>query len=231
MIRQAAIRHAAARSAFRAAFCAAICPALVALAGCGHEARSARPDWIIRSRLVFLTADLRTPRPEPPAGSYRLWFPFVLGDFYGAPGTGDFAQASVHRDGRFEVDLNRSLHDLRVSLEPTHFMLSFLKIAPADARMARLAPATLQADGIDPIGRTDWVDLDSRERLMLVYVDRPARITGYTVARGTPIKYDLRFAAAGYAWIRIQTSAEHGIFYSIVPRPTHLVLAVTPAQD
>lgn len=238
MTRRAAIHHAAPcalRATFRAAFCvatcAAVCAALLALVGCGHGGRPARPDWVIRSRLVFLTADLRAARPAPPAGSYRLWFPFVLGDFYGAPGTGDFVQASVHRDGRFEVDLNRSLHDLLVSLEPTHFMLSFLRLSPPDARMARLAPATLQADGIDPIGRTDWVDLDSRERLMLVYVDRPARITGYTVARGTPIGYDLRFAAAGYAWVRIRASAEHGIFYSVVPRPKHLVLAVTPAQD
>lgn len=209
----------------------ALCAVLLALGGCGHGARSARPDWVIHSRLVFLTADLRTERPPPPFKSFRLWFPFVIGRFYGAPGTGDFVGASVHPDGTLEVDLNRSLPDLLASLEPTHFSLSFLKIEPADARIARLAPATLQADGIDPIGTTDWVDMDSRERLMLVYVDRPARITGRTIARGTPISCDLRFLAAGYAWVRIQESPERGISYSVVPRPKHLVLAVTPARN
>jgi hypothetical protein len=222
------IRRAA---ALCAAPCAALCAALLALAGCGHGALSARPDWVIRSRLVFLTADLSAVRPAPPFKSYRVWFPFVIGDFYGPPGTGDFVGASLHPDGTFEVDLNRSLRDLLISLEPTHFSLSFMRIAPADARIARLAPATLQANGIDRIGRTDWVDMDSRERLMLVYVDRPARITGHTVAHGTPIVCDLRFPAAGYAWIRVRTSEEHGISYSVVSRPKHLALAVTPPWD
>ena len=51
------------------------------------------------------------------------------------------------------------------------------------------------------------------------------------MARGTPIDYDLRFPAAGYAWVRMQTSAERGIDYQVVPRPKHLVLAVTPTRD
>jgi hypothetical protein len=204
---------------------------LAALAGCGHGARPGRPDWVIHSKLVFLTPDLSAVRAPSPFKSFRLWFPFVIGDFYGAPGTGDFVGAAVHPDYTFEIDLNRSQQDLLLSLEPTDFSLHFLKITPANARLARLAPAALQADGIDRIGMTDWVDMDSHERLMLVYVDRPAHITGHTVAHGTSVSYDLRMPAAGYAWIRMQVSAEHGISYTVVPRPKHLVLAVTPTQN
>jgi hypothetical protein len=209
----------------------ALCASLALLAGCGHGAHAGRPAWVIHSRLVFLTANLATALPPPPFKSFRLWFPFVIGDLYGAPGTGDFVGAAVHPDGTVDIDLNRSLPDLEASLEPTQFMLSFLKIVPASARIARLAPAALQADGIERIGTTEWVDLDARERLMLIYVDRPARIIGHTVARGTPIDYDLRFPAAGYAWVRMQTSAERGIEYRVVRRPTHLVLAVTPRRN
>ncbi len=224
MTRRAATMYAAAP-------CAALCAAFLALTGCGDGARAARQDWVIRSRLVFLTADLSAARPPPPLESYRVWFPFVIGDFYGPPGTGDFVGTSIRPDRTFEVDLNRSLRDLIVSLEPTHFGLSYMRITPADARIARLAPAALQANGIDPIGRTDWVDMDSRQRLMLVYVDRPARITGRTVARGTPIVCNLSFPAAGYAWIRVRSAQDRGISYSIVPRPKHLALAVTPTSN
>lgn len=209
----------------------ALCASLALLCGCGHGAHAGRPEWVIHSRLVFLTADLTEVLPPPPFKSFRLWFPFVIGDLYGAPGTGDFVGAAVHPDGTVDIDLNRSLEDLEVSLEPTEFSLSFLKIFPASARIARLAPAALQANGIERIGTTEWVDLDLRERLMLIYVDRPARIIGSTVARGTPINYDLRFPAAGYAWVRMQTSAEQGIDYKVVPRPKHLVLAVTPRRN
>ncbi|HUN26853.1 MAG TPA: hypothetical protein VMU67_11120 [Steroidobacteraceae bacterium] len=205
---------------------------LLALAAChrGGHSSEYHADWVIRSRVVFLSADLAHLRPEPPRGSFRLWFPYVIGDLYGAPGTGDFVAASVHPDLTFAIDLNRSRSDLERSLEPTAFDMSYLKIVPAQARIARLAPAALQANGIDRIGTAEWVDLDARVELMLVYADRPAWITGHTIARGTPVRYDVRFPAAGYVWVRIRSSPEEGISYSTVPRPAHLALAVTDAK-
>jgi len=204
--------------------------ALLALGACHGRSAEYHADWVIRSRVLFLSADLSKPRPEPPRGSFRLWFPYVIGDLYGAPGTGDFVAGTVHPDLTFEIDLNRSREDLERSLEPTAFEMSYLKLLPADARIARLAPAALQANGIERIGTAEWVDLDRRVQLMLLYADRPARIEGRTIARGTPVRYDIRFPAAGYVWVRIESSPEQGISYTTVPRPAHLVLAVTDAQ-
>lgn len=203
--------------------------AWAALGGCAPSERSLanRPGWQLHARLVFLSADLRSDRPAPPRASYRLWFPYVTGDLYGAPGTGDFVHALVHDDGRIEIDLGATERDLVRSLDPTEFSLPYLKIEPAEARIARLAPAALQANGIDPIGTTEWVDLDSRESLLLVYADRAALIVGHTLARGTPVSYDIRFSGAGYVWIAGRESAR-GIRYIAVPRPSHLALAIVP---
>lgn len=207
---------------------ASLVAALLVSACGGRQSLAHRPGWQIHARLVFLADDLRTARPVPPRQSFRLWFPYVVGDLYGAPGTGDFVQAAVHQDGTIDIDLGATERDLVRSLEPTDFYLRYLHIVPANARIARLAPAALQANGIDPIGRADWVDLDSHERLMLVYADRPARIVGQTIARGTPVHYDIRFPAAGYVWIAGRESAGQGVTYSAVPAPRHLALAVTP---
>lgn len=201
----------------------------LAVSGCGpsEESLAHRPGWQLHTRLVFLAADLRTERPAPPRTSYRLWFPYVTGDLYGPPGTGDFVNAAVHPDGTIDIDLGATERDLVQSLEPTEFSLSYLKIEPAGARIARFAPIVLQANGIDPIGIAEWVDLDSRETLLLVYADRAARITGHTVARGTPTAYDIRFPGAGYVWVAGRES-DQGVTYVGVPRPAHLVLAVVP---
>lgn len=216
------------------AFSAALAlSAVLALAAvlCVGGCSSGRPDWVIHTRVVFLSQDLRTPRPAPPVKSFRLWCPFVVGALYGGPGTGDLVAASVQPDYRVAIDLNRSVKGLRVSLEPTHFMLPFMRIVPREARIARFAPSVLQANGIDRIGTTDWVDLDTHERLLLVYVDRPALITGHTVARGAPIRYDVRIAQAGFAWIGERDLPGGGLAFSAMPQPRHLVLAVTPSAD
>lgn len=207
----------------------ALCIAVALITGCGRSSgsRDAHPDWVIRSRVVFVAADRRTPRVSPPLESFRVWFPYVIGDLYGAPGTGDFIRPVIRSDYSFEIDLNPTEPDLRMSLEPTELSLSFLQIVPREARIARLAPAVLQARGIDPLGVTDWIDADTGERLMLIYADRPAQIVGRTASQGHLVQYDVRIESAGYAWVRSR-AAEGATLYSVVAAPRHVWLAVAP---
>jgi hypothetical protein len=205
---------------------------LLALTSCDRLGadRDRHPDWVIHSRLVFLTQDLRGELAPLPLTQFRLLFPYIAGDLYGAPTTGDFINATLGADYRFEIDLNRSHKPLLASLEPTEFSLSYLRIEPAEARMARLAPMAMQADGIEQVGRTDWVDPDSRRPLLLLFLDRAANITGRTTARGRAVRYDIRVGSAGYVWVAQQTDAQ-GDVYTVVPRPARLVLAVTPLTN
>lgn len=203
---------------------AAACAVLALLGACGPPPdRSAD---VIRAKLVFVGPDLRTRVQAPPVSALRLWCPFILGDLYGEPGTGDLAHAVLHSDLTLEVDLDRSLGDLERSLGPTELSLPFLKAEPAEARIARLAPMVLQANGIEPLGRTEWLDADTHERLMLVFADRPVRITGQRVARGVTLSYDLLIPQAGYVWVREHVASTGDLAYRVAPRPAHLELAV-----
>jgi len=195
--------------------------------GCSSEDRPPHPGWVIHSKVVFLTADLAQARPAPAQSQFRVTFPYVTGDLYGAPAIGELSPVPLGADGSFEIDLNRTEKLLSRSLEPTEFSLSYLSIQPAQARIGRLAPMVLQADGIDPLGRVDWVDPDSRRRLLLIYVDRPAHIAGETLARGHLLRYDIRVGAPGYVWVARQAAADADTFV-VVPKPQHLELAVTP---
>jgi hypothetical protein len=196
---------------------------LLALAGCGAPPPQ-HPDWVINSQLVFLSDDLSSARPSLPAGEFRLVFPYIAGDLYGSPTTGDFIQPVLGADYRFRVDLNRTHGALLASLEPTNFSVSYLHIEPKDARVARLAPQMLQADGIEQLGRVDWLDPDSRRELLLLYLDRPATISGRTMARGRPLRYAIQAHVAGYVWVGRQSNADEDV-YTVTPRPARVLLA------
>jgi hypothetical protein len=201
---------------------------LLVLTAC-HRAAADRPEWVIRSQLVFLSKDFSSPRQPLPAGQFRLLFPYITGDIYGSPTTGDFFNSRVDADYRFEINLNRTHESLLASLEPTELSLSYLHIEPAEARVARLAPMILEADGIEQVGRIDWFDPDSGRALLLLYLDRPATISGRAVAGGRPLRYAIRVAAPGYVWVGQQSNADEDV-YAVTPKPARLLLAVTPVD-
>lgn len=163
----------------------------------------------------------------PPAGGYRLIFPYIVGDFYGSPNTGAFVAPVSRTSGGFTLDLNRTQGALESELGPTDFELRFMKITPRDARLARLAPVALQRDGIEAVGTMDWLDAPSGKSLMLVYVDRPARIEGAVTRGGNVFRYDIRIAKPGYVWIGAIRTGGHDTLYTTVPRPQQPVLTIT----
>ena len=210
-------RDSAGPDAARGTAARALTALLVVLAGCGwHPHHSG---WVIHSSIQVVGV--------LPAGGYRLLFPYIIGDFYGPPDTGDFVAPVSRTPDGFTLDLNRTQRELESELGPTDFSLRFLTIAPHDARLARLIPSALQRAGIEPVGRVEWLDAQARRPLMLVYVDRPARIAGSVVRGGQTLRYDIRVAEAGYVWIGAVQAGAHETHYTAVPAPQQLVLTIT----
>jgi hypothetical protein len=183
-----------------------------------------RADWVLRSRVAFFEKDGKTPRPAPREG-LRLWVPYVVGDLYGAPNAGELAPVSLKPDLSFTLDLNKSHEKLALALVPTEFSQKWMTIEPAAARVARLSPFVLPVDGIVPVGLCEWLDVDTRDKLMLVYFDRPARIRGEIVYEGRNLRFDIEAKQAGYVWIR---QPEGSGEYRMAPWPGRVLLAVMP---
>jgi hypothetical protein len=196
--------------------------------GCGQSESESHHGWVLHSQIKFLASDLQVARDPPPRGSFRLFFPYIAGDLYGPATTGDFIHPVINPDLTFDIDFSRVQQDLTRSLQPTEFTLEYLKIDPPDARIARLAPLALQPDGIEQVAAADWVNEYTHERLMLVYVDRPARITGALVRDDYTIRYNVRAAAPGYIWIARRRTDDGEQMYTEVEKPDKVVLALTP---
>jgi hypothetical protein len=182
------------------------------------------PDWVVRSHVEFLESDAKTSRAMP-AEKLRLWLPYVVGDLYGAPNAGEVIGATLGPDLQFSFDLNQSLANLQKSLVATAFSQKWMLIEPADARVARLSVFVMPAQGIVPVGTSEWLDADSGARLMLIYLDRPAKIRGDIVFEGRSLRFDIDARQSGYLWIRQPDGSGE---FRAVPRPARLVLAVMP---
>lgn len=157
-------------------------------------------------------------------------FPYIVGDFYGSPTTGNFVAPVSQTATGFTLDLNATQQALESELGPTEFSLRFLSVVPADARLARLTPVALQRDGIESVGTVEWLDAQSHMPLMLVYVDRPARIEGSFARGGAVIRYDVRAHEPGYIWIGAIRVGEHDTLFTMVRPPQHPVLIVRPGS-
>ena len=200
---------------------------LLCLSACSAPEEPAAPvreDWVLKSHVAFLAADGKTPT-EAPAERLRLWVPYVVGDLYGAPNAGELAPVTFKPDLSFVLDLNRSHENLAKVLIPTEFSQKWMIIEPATARIARLSPFVLPADGIVPVGVAEWLDADTGTKLMLVYLDRPARLRGEIVHEGRNLQFDITAAEAGYMWIEQPDGS--GIFRKAT-WPGRVVLAVMP---
>jgi hypothetical protein len=202
---------------------------LAALAGCARQEPAPAPersDWVLESRVAFVEADGKTPRLVP-REDLRLWVPYVVGDLYGGPNEGEFTPVALKPDLSFSVDLNKSTEKLKKALVPTRFSQKWMTIEPADARVARLSPFVMPVDGITPVGVCEWLDVDSGDKLMLVYLDRPARIRGEVVYEGRNLRFDIESKEAGYVWIR-QPEPEGSGEFRMAPWPGRVLLAVMP---
>ena len=186
------------------------------------DAKPPHEDWIVESHVVFVAADGRTPRAAPQE-PLRFWMPYVVGDIYGSPNAGEISPVTLRPDLTFTVNLNLGHRKLGRALVPTEFSQKWMMIEPKEARVARHSPCVMPADGIVPLGRTEWLDTDTGTRLLLIYVDRPARIRGEIVYEGRSLNFDIDAKQAGYLWV---TQPEKSGEYRVVPRPAHLVLAV-----
>jgi hypothetical protein len=188
------------------------------LSACGPRSDDASPpheDWVIESRVQF--------KGDRPKERLRLWVPYVVGDIYGSPNAGEIATATLRPDLAFTLNLNLGYNKLERALIPTAFSQKWMTLEPKDARVARIIPFVLPLDGIAPVGTAEWLDADSNVRLLLVYVDRPARIRGEIVHEGRSLRFDIEAKEAGYLWVK---QPEESGDYSVVPRPKNLVLAV-----
>lgn len=195
------------------------------LAACGRDpVPPSEPSLTFESRVVFVEADGKTARAAPRI-PLRIWAPMLVGDVYGSPNEGEATQITLKPDLTFRLDLNGVGKTVEKGLVPTKFSQKWMAVEPADARVARMLPFVMEADNIAPVGTAEWLDQESGAKLMLVYVDRPARIRGDIVYEQRRLQFEIDAPKAGFLWVR---QPEGNGTFRAEATPKKLVLAVFP---
>jgi hypothetical protein len=198
--------------------------------GCQREPpKPHRADWVIDTQLVFFNKNQQAIAAPWDAAQVRLWFPGISGDFYGTPNIGALFNATLSAEFNFQIDLNTSVYALTRSLVDTQFTLPWLSITPATARIARVLPFVLPADGINSLGETGWFDPQTRQRLWLLYFDQPTHILGQLTNDKVTFRYNIRAPAAGYFWVVEHQKGQQREWRVVKPR--QVVLAVWLDRD
>ena len=152
----------------------------------------------------------------------------MVGDIYGAPNDGELAPVTFKPDLSFVLDLNKSRENLAKALVPTEFSQKWMAIEPAEARVARLSPFVLPADGIAPVGMTEWLDDDSGDQADARSTSIVRRgFAARSFYEGRSLRFDIEAKEAGYLWIQ---QPEGSGDYQEAPWPGRVVLAVVPIK-
>ena len=109
------------------------------------------------------------------------------------------------------------------------FVQSGLHVDPVDTRFLRVS--TLLASGYSYVG---FIDPKSKNELLLMYFDRPCRLTGLTAGNVDgemlTLTYDVTVEAPGLIWI-IRSSGPNGFVARVAHEPVGKMLVVAPPEN
>ena len=149
-------------------------------------------------------AEYAGPLPE----EILVSFPLISGALMGSPNQ-DVGLAYVTAAGE-PVDIVMRHHIERIqgasSEKEETFYTMGMDVYPQSTRFSRFGSFAFDAATEESLGGTGFIDLNSGNFLLLVYVDQPCRITGITL---TPEEnlwiYDIDIETMGFHWLQIET--------------------------
>lgn len=140
-----------------------------------------------------------------------LAFPYIPGEIAGSITTKPLLVMRVRGDLAFHIDLNKIKKQMAAGAATLRDGPGArgLVVKPAQTRFARLATFALSPKRPRSLGGGAFMDPVSRNLLILVYVDRPCRITGRQRAPGMVADYDVHFKSAGFHWLEADRVGRH----------------------
>jgi hypothetical protein len=153
------------------------------------------------------------PIPDPIQGSARLGS--IPGMIFGDP-RAPFGRVTMNTDHSLSVDLSRlqevGKHATRITAEGVEFGW---KIHPVETRFSRVSTTFDFVGSALDVNKVGFFDLEGNDVLLLVFFDRPCRLTGtINIPPGeadfTHYLYDVTIDKAGFNWLAIHKDQKPG---------------------
>ncbi len=162
----------------------------------------------INSSVEFLSPDRSTLPPGHFTNKVILLFPYISGGIFGNPDSAPLFYNYLTGDLTFSLDLasaRRQLHEASSTLSP-EWIRHGLNIQPVETRISRIGTFAYNAETAEPIGAGGFIDENTRDNLILIYVDRACQITGDFTLGNEFFVHTITLPTAGFHWLRVHNT-------------------------
>jgi len=134
-----------------------------------------------------------------------LMFPSISGAIFGTQSETPVYITKVDERLNFSVDLMAQIKEVKNASIPLteEWTAHGLAIEPVQARIARIGTFPYSYETGLPLGSGGFINLKTRNTMILVYVDRSCAIKGEVNLDGEHYFHDLEFANEGFHWIEV----------------------------
>lgn len=215
----------------------------VLMTGCAHLPAPKQPGYTALDRVMLRIRYLdQDGNPLPATGlpdPLRVEFPLIPGGLMGRVLTQPAIRLTASAVVPFRVDL--AAHEERIANYATPLLATRsnagLRIEPEAARLVRLGTFAYAPDSGKFIGPTGLkvAGAPGQIQLLLVYFDRPTRITGTLLNGRRAIQHDIDIDRSGFAWVEIRRVGErrHEVTRRVTPGMPSLTISIEsePVDD
>ncbi len=156
-----------------------------------------------------------------------LVFPYIPGRMYGQPSGDLFLMKHLSGKLDFQLDLRGKYKEIAAFARPMQMQGQGLQIQPRETRMARMGTFAFDPRTMDMIGDGSFIDRQSREYLIMVYVDQPCQITGTVEMHGKVYDHNIRLTEKGFHWIKFRKQGKEGFLLREFSPPDGVNFTVT----
>ena len=148
-----------------------------------------------------------------------LAFPYVAAGIFGRPDSEPLFVERLNEELSFSLDLVEKRKAIKNGSQPlvNKWLELGLSITPADTRLSRLATLPYDAITQKPVGGGGFINPSSRNRLILIYVDRACEIQGELDLSEGHYIHQLVLPTDGYFWLEISKTPEGTSVLSVYP--------------
>ena len=210
--------------------CVAVCLAMASCAG--SQPLSTRQSGVTTVRVDAFDDSLRVVDSGMSDRRLSVVFPLIQGSLYGTPTMEAVFLASAQFGESFT--LTESLVEAKVKpfadVASDQLSRSGLTVDPGSTRLLRLGTFLHDAKTGAYVSGAGFYDLESRDLLMLVYFDRPCRVSGTIRAPAGDRVHEIAVPASGIYWLRLKKTAPNAYRVQVEPQPATVVMA-TPVSS
>ena len=178
----------------------------------------------------FLEHDDRTERRALPVSEFRVVFAFIGGSISGRATTESLVKPQLGDDYRFTLDFSVIAAEAKLAASEVTTQMGTLAVKPRETKLARVGTFTMDALLQNRLGSTAFIDGETAEVLVLIYIDRACTIVGRTHGTEHEYRYDAVIPQPGFTWLRFRKIEEGVTAVSPTDRPSVLQLSVAPLQ-